>query len=110
MIVAPKCIDRGSAMRLSPDDIAVIRSLIRARFGADAGIWVFGSRLDDGARGGDLDLYVEPDCLPEDNLLLARQALQRDLERQLRQPVDLVLNTGRTTAFMRQARAEGCPL
>lgn len=97
-------------MRLSPEDIAIIRTLIRGRFGADAGIWVFGSRLDDGARGGDLDLYVEPTRLPDDNLLLARQALQRDLERRLRQPVDLTINAGRTTAFMRQARAEGRPL
>jgi hypothetical protein len=97
-------------MRLSTWDIAIVRSLIRARFGADARIWVFGSQLDDDARGGGLDLYVEPGRLPEDNLLLARQALQRDLERRLRQPVDLVVNPGRATAFMRQAREEGCLL
>jgi predicted nucleotidyltransferase len=97
-------------MRLSPDDIAAIRGLVQARFGADTGIWLFGSRLDDAARGGDVDLYVEPDRLPEENLLLTRQALRRELERRLRVPVDLVINPGRTTAFMRQARAEGYPL
>ncbi|WP_295393715.1 hypothetical protein [uncultured Thiodictyon sp.] len=53
---------------------------------------------------------MEPDRLPEENLLLARQALRRDLERRLRLPVDLVINPGQTTAFMRQARAEGHPL
>ncbi len=94
-------------MRLSAEDIAAIRSLVQTRFGAGAGIWLFGSRLNDSARGGDVDLYVEPDRLPEDNLLLARQALRRDLERRLRLPVDLVINPGRTTAFMRQARTEG---
>jgi len=97
-------------MRLSPADIVIIQTLVQARFGPSAGIWLFGSRLDDGARGGDIDLYVEPDRLPDDNLFLARQALQRALERGLRQPVDLVINPGRTTAFMRQAREEGCPL
>ena len=94
-------------MRLSCEDIAAIRRLVKARFGTDAGIWLFGSRLDDSARGGDVDLYVEPDHVPEENLLLARQALRRDLERRLRLPVDLVINPGQTTAFMRQARAEG---
>ena len=97
-------------MRLSCDDIAAIRRLIHARFDANAGIWLFGSRLDDAARGGDVDLYVEPERLPDDNLLLARQALRRDLERRLRLPVDLVVNPGQTTAFMRQAREDGCRL
>ena len=39
-------------MRLSANDIAVIRSLVHDRLGASAGIWLFGSRLDDAARGG----------------------------------------------------------
>lgn len=97
-------------MRLSPEDIGTIRRLVQARFGADVGIWLFGSRLDDAARGGDVDLYVEPERLPDENLLLARQALRRDLERQLRLPVDLLINPGNPTAFMRQARQEGCHL
>lgn len=97
-------------MRLSSNDIVVIRSLVQDRFGADAGIWLFGSRLDDAARGGDIDLYIEPASPVHDNLFLARQALRRELERRLRQPVDLVVNNGRPTAFMRQARSEGQPL
>ena len=84
-------------MRLSCEVIAAIRRLVQAGFGTDAGIWLFGSRLDDNACGGDVDFYMEPDHLPEENLLLARQALRRDL----------VVNPGRTTAFVRQARAEG---
>ena len=97
-------------MRLSPEDIATIRHLVQERFGPDAGIWLFGSRLDDSARGGDVDLYVESAPLPDKNLLLVRQALRRDLERRLRLPVDLVINAGHPTAFTRQARAEGRPL
>lgn len=97
-------------MRLSPEATTIIRTLVRGRFGPDSGIWVFGSRLDDGARGGDIDLYVEPQHLPGDNLFLARSALRRDLERQLRQPVDLIVNPGHASAFMLQAREEGQPL
>jgi predicted nucleotidyltransferase len=97
-------------MRLSAADIAIIRSLVRERFGADARIWLFGSRLDDGARGGDIDLYVEPVGLQDENLFLTRQALRRQLERRLHRPVDLLVNPGRATAFMHQAREEGRPL
>ncbi len=89
-------------MQLSPEAIATIRHLIHGHFGADAGIWLFGSRLVDAARGGHVDLYVEPDGVPDESLLLARQALRRDLERLLRIPVDRVVNPGCTTAFMRQ--------
>ena len=94
-------------MRLSQNDIAVIRSLVHDRFGANTGIWLFGSRLDDAAQGGDIDLYIEPTAPTRGNLLLERLSLQRELERRLRQPVDLLVNSGRPTAFMRQARDEG---
>lgn len=110
MLRAPSHARVGSPMRLSTAEIAVIRTLVRTRFGSGARIWLFGSRLDDDARGGDIDLYVEPGDLTVDNLFLARQAVRLELERQLRLPVDLVINPGRTTAFMRQAREEGCSL
>ena len=94
-------------MRLTAVDIELIRTCVRERFGADAGIWLFGSRLDDQARGGDIDLYVEPSVPPPENLFLARDALRRELQRGLNQPVDLVVSRGEPTAFMRQAREEG---
>jgi len=48
-------------MRLSPADIATIRNAAAEVFGADAVVRLFGSRVDDGLRGGDIDLHV---CLP----------------------------------------------
>jgi predicted nucleotidyltransferase len=80
---------------------------VDAHFGQGSRIWLFGSMLDDQARGGDVDLYVEPtDPLPA-NLFLARQALKRELEQTLRRPVDVLVRRAPPTAFMRQARAEG---
>ena len=85
----------------------MIRALTEEHFGADSEIWLFGSRCDDDARGGDIDLYIERANQADGDLFLNAQALRRNLQRRLRKPVDLVVNPGRTSAFMRQAREEG---
>jgi uncharacterized protein len=46
-------------MRLSDREKEIIRSAAREAFGSSARVLVFGSRLDDSARGGDLDLLVQ---------------------------------------------------
>lgn len=46
-------------MRLSSEQIAAIRDVVREEVGPEARVRVFGSRLDDQRRGGDLDLFVE---------------------------------------------------
>lgn len=97
-------------MRLTAAEIAIIRSLVQAQLGPDSRIWLFGSRLDDRARGGDIDLYIEPAARLSGNLFLLRERLRRDLERELHQSVDLVINSGQRSAFMRQAQGEGRPL
>ncbi|MDT7835856.1 nucleotidyltransferase domain-containing protein [Aquabacterium sp. OR-4] len=47
-------------MRLTTPQINTIRHLVRSRMGHDARLWLFGSRLDDARRGGDVDLLAEP--------------------------------------------------
>lgn len=49
-------------MRLTDEQIQAIRDSVSDIAGPDARVRVFGSRLQDDARGGDLDLLVE---LPE---------------------------------------------
>ena len=97
-------------MRLSPAQIATIRAAAATHFGSGTAVWLFGSRLDDAARGGDVDLYIEPGGPLPANLFLARHALRAELEQHLRLPVDLVVLRDAPTAFMQQARAEGLRL
>ena len=46
-------------MRLTSDQIQTIRQLTYEIAGVKSSVRVFGSRLDDSARGGDLDLMLE---------------------------------------------------
>jgi hypothetical protein len=47
-------------MRLTPDQAQTIRSSVRLHLGMQSRVWLFGSRVDDQRRGGDVDLHVEP--------------------------------------------------
>lgn len=46
-------------MRLSDQQRSIIRTAVTENFGAASKVWLFGSRVDDAARGGDIDLYIE---------------------------------------------------
>lgn len=62
-------------MRLTQRQIAVIREIVAEMAGSDATVRLFGSRLDDAAKGGDVDLMVEvPHPVKEPAPLAARIA------------------------------------
>ncbi|MBK1633596.1 hypothetical protein CKO31_23195 [Thiohalocapsa halophila] len=65
-------------MRLDPATIAPVVQAVRESFGDTAQVWLFGSRTDDGKRGGDIDLYIETDL--ERDIVMRRSALRRRLE------------------------------
>ncbi len=46
-------------MRLSESSRKQIRDTVQEVFGADAAVSLFGSRVDDDSRGGDIDLLIE---------------------------------------------------
>ena len=47
-------------MRLNTDQIQAICQAATAAFGQGTSVWLFGSRVDDSKRGGDIDLLVRP--------------------------------------------------
>jgi predicted nucleotidyltransferase len=46
-------------MRMTPQQISTIHDIATEMFGADVHVYLFGSRVDDAQRGGDIDLLVE---------------------------------------------------
>jgi predicted nucleotidyltransferase len=48
-------------MRLSSSQAKTIKDTVTRVVDSGARVWLFGSRLDDALRGGDIDLYVETD-------------------------------------------------
>jgi predicted nucleotidyltransferase len=58
-------------MRLSPEQRRIITELVRQTAGQQARVRLFGSRLDDNARGGDIDLLIELDTAIETPAALA---------------------------------------
>jgi len=78
-------------MRLSQKSRDVIRDTVIELFGPEASVLLFGSRLDDRARGGDIDLLVslserDPESRRKELTLIAR--LQQQLGDQ---PIDVLL-------------------
>ena len=59
-------------MRLTPDQVNIIRTAVAQVAGADAQVWLFGSRVHDEMRGGDVDLLLDmPQAVDEPALLAA---------------------------------------
>ena len=50
-------------MRLTENQRESIKSVVISVIGKESRIWLFGSRLDDSKRGGDIDLLVETEMV-----------------------------------------------
>ena len=96
-------------MRLTPDQTRIILSCVHQQFGADARVKLFGSRLDDSLRGGDVDLLVETAAAPT---LHQRALVTMALEQALNLPMDIVaVQRGHPgSAFARIARGQAQPV
>jgi predicted nucleotidyltransferase len=48
-------------LRLTPQQRQIIVDTVREIFGSEATVTLFGSRVDENARGGDIDLLIQTD-------------------------------------------------
>lgn len=62
-------------MRLTPQQVSDIVRLTHEQIHPQAKIWLFGSRVDDNARGGDIDLYIDTPCIDDPGLAKIRLRL-----------------------------------
>lgn len=94
---------RYKVMRLTDFEIESIKETICKR-DPDAKIYIFGSRVDDNARGGDIDMLIMSDKLQQKN---SREIKNEILDRIGEQKIDIVISKDDSKPFVRIALEKG---
>ncbi len=80
-------------MRLSQKQLDAIRQSFVAHFLPEDKIWLFGSRVDDLKKGGDIDFYIETQYNEAIQVIEKKIGFLRDLKKRMGdQKIDIVLN------------------
>ena len=79
-------------MRLSKEQAAIVKEEVERTFGPDALVWLFGSRVYDAAKGGDIDLLIEANVGPKTALNRELQLYARLIRRLGDQRIDIVIH------------------
>jgi len=95
-------------MRLSPKYIEVIKKYFH-QFFQDGDIYLFGSRVDDTKKGGDIDLYLQ--VQNHDNLFHKKIKFLSRVKRELgEQKIDIVFNLDKNRLIEQEALQWGVKL
>jgi len=96
-------------MRLTREQILSILEIITRLTGEDATVSLFGSRLNNLVRGGDVDLLIETES---PLTLLDRARIKMHLEKRLGLPVDIITQSRNDTPtpFQRIAKSQAVRL
>ena len=98
-------------MRLSPKKLQVLRDCAREALPGDITyeLRLFGSRLDDNRKGGDVDIYLETTGLSAEQCYELKLTLRPLLEEALDLPVDLIVQDAQSPLLLisHVARDEG---
>jgi predicted nucleotidyltransferase len=81
-------------MRLTSDQQQAIQTAAEDAFGEGVAVWLFGSRVDDLKKGGDIDLLVRPVKGSADQPFARKIRMLTALERRLgERKIDVVVET-----------------
>jgi predicted nucleotidyltransferase len=95
-------------MRLTEFEINVIKQSACDIFGSDVQVFLFGSRVDETKKGGDIDLYIK---INAGNDLTPKIRLLVELEKKLgEQKIDIVFAEDQSRAIEQQAILHGIRL
>ncbi len=101
-------------IRLTPFEIDAICTSFRTHFAPEDHLWLFGSRVNLKARGGDIDLYIETTISDASSAVDKNTAFVIELYDKIgEQKIDVVLNLvtrGHKLAIYEVAREEGIQL
>jgi len=96
-------------MRLNQYEVNSIKKVTERVFGDQSKVLLFGSRVDDTVRGGDIDLYIQPES--KDNLNKKRIRFIVDLESLIgEQKIDVVLARDPERLIEQEALTKGIQL
>ncbi|WP_457595733.1 nucleotidyltransferase family protein [Hydrogenimonas sp.] len=93
-------------MRLSEHDRAAIKEAFEEIFG-EGEVVLFGSRVDDEARGGDIDLFLRPEKRPKKPVLAKAAFLSALYQRIGEQKIDIVFPETASPYLMEEIRKHG---
>jgi len=80
-------------IRLTPFEIDAICASFRTYFTSEDHLWLFGSRVNPKARGGDIDLYIETTLLDASAAVDKQTAFVIELYEKIgEQKIDVILN------------------
>jgi predicted nucleotidyltransferase len=98
-------------MRLTKKQLTAIKESFTELFLPDDHLWLFGSRTDDNARGGDIDLYIE--TTETDSAVVQRKrvlfgiAIQKKIGEQRLDVIINMINKPKELIIYQEARATG---
>ena len=79
-------------IRLRPQAIEYIKSTFKETFLINDALWIFGSRTDLNARGGDIDLYIETQTENIDEVFFMKKKFWNKLQYLLgEQKIDIII-------------------
>ncbi len=113
MNLEPFALSLSKKLRLTDSQIQTIKQATADIFGPEARVWLFGSRVDDSKRGGDIDLYLELPKIDEKEQKRLETRFWIRLQRALgERRIDVVTHQAGTSLspIQKQARLTGIQL